>query len=343
MKYEFTTVLFLNLKFKALYSLAMPSIDLLDPVSELLVGSNIILPGNPADTAILTILATRGIPREGVAADGVAKLVIRFNAPSVGTVSFILVDQNGLPLSDHEGEGILSDLQKTSFDSFTVNTLSTSQGHKAFALYTAPSNFVRASRPDANVNKREVYIKTRFVSATGQVVERQPIPVKIIRPLVFLVHGIWSYSLAWTNFNPLISDSKFLVFLADYPNDQHFETAANAVYLELKASFSRYKKSNNVAAVQADVVAHSMGGPVVRTMALRSDYLDDRSFCTFGKGPIRRLITIDAVHLGTRIGNYLLSHQCVANFLTNDLGLPTGNGAVEDLADGSMAFKTINA
>jgi hypothetical protein len=168
------------------------------------------------------------------------------------------------------------------------------------------------------------------------------VPINIVRPLVFVVHGIWSNIAAWTTFLPIFQDAKFFVRGTSYPNDREFAVGADKVYNDLKVAFDIYKQNYKVAAIQADVVAHSMGGPVVRTMALQPNFLNDRDFPTFGKGPVRRLITIDGVHLGTKMANYLLSTECAANLFTNDFKMPTGNGAVSDLADKSDAIQRIN-
>jgi hypothetical protein len=58
----------------------------------------------------------------------------------------------------------------------------------------------------------------------------------------------------------------------------------------------------NVAAVQADIVTHSMGGNVARTMVTKTNYLDDENY---HQGIIHKLITIDAPHLGSQFANRL--------------------------------------
>src|SRR5205085_3658318 len=142
-------------------------VERLDPVSTLLSGSDIILPTSSIN---LTILATQGVKRGGVAADGTARLVIRFNAPNVGRVSFSLVDQNGSALLSHQEDGTLSTLQNSQSDSFTVNTNATTQGHKAFALYTAPRQFVRPNFPgDADAISRQVFIHMIYSGSGGDI------------------------------------------------------------------------------------------------------------------------------------------------------------------------------
>jgi len=69
-----------------------------------------------------------------------------------------------------------------------------------------------------------------------------------------------------------------------------------------------------VAAIQADIVAHSMGGLIARSVAADSDFLNDD---TFRQGAIHKLITLDTPHLGTPLAAELLqsSNDCVRNLL----------------------------
>ena len=87
-----------------------------------------------------------------------------------------------------------------------------------------------------------------------------------------------------------------------------------------------YRTSANVASVKADIVAHSMGGDVSRTMFLQSNFLTNSTFPTFGAGPINKLITIATPHLGTPVAADLLAsnNACVRNVLASDSGLRAG-------------------
>lgn len=189
-------------------------------------------------------------------------------------------------------------------------------------------------------------------SASGVSTDLPLVPIKVLRPLVFLVHGIWSCQNAWNNFTPLINDSRFFVQRADYRDlpvntedpctaSQDFTTNADRVYTQLKQRLSQYKTIKRIATTQADIIAHSMGAPVVRTMALKLDFLNDPKWFTFGGGPVHTLITIGGVHLGTPMANFVLANPCAANFF-NGHGMPTGNGAVRDLAENSLAIQAIN-
>lgn len=83
-----------------------------------------------------------------------------------------------------------------------------------------------------------------------------------------------------------------------------------------------------VASVQADIVAHSMGGDISRTLPLITNSSlgitvvggpDDFFTNTFGQGSIHKLITIDTPHLGSPLATQLLNGQngCVAKLLAS--------------------------
>jgi pimeloyl-ACP methyl ester carboxylesterase len=322
------------------------SIDLLDPISSLLSGDNVISdPLNPA------FISNTVIKRAGIAADGVAKLVVRFNAPSAGTARFTLVDAQGDPLVNDPENGSLNDLSGGSL--LDIPTSSTLGGEEAFAIYTAPTRFVRSAFPnDAGASQRQVFIHVTFAPWSGTSNSSLMQSVAILRPLVFLVHGIWSCQTSWINFEPLLSDTRFTIKLADYRDpppgnacvaSQGFAVDAATVFLQLVADVAQYRQANNVSALQADVVTHSMGAPVVRSMTLQPSFLHYGAFPTLGHGPIHKLITIAGLHTGTPLANYLLNSACLTTVFSFGLGKPTGNGAVSDLQVGSAAIKAIDA
>ena len=109
---------------------------------------------------------------------------------------------------------------------------------------------------------------------------------------------------------------------------------------QIRQGVADFRQINNAAAVTADVVAHSMGGDIVRTIALGSGFKNN---VTYGHGPINKLITIGTPHLGTPLATDLLqdTNTCVrerlakngnASFITVTMGAdPPVNGAVGDL------------
>lgn len=119
-----------------------------------------------------------------------------------------------------------------------------------------------------------------------------------------------------------------------------------------------FKGGNNpvgipVAAVQADIIAHSMGGDIARAFVLQPTFLAPQ---TFGSGTIHKLITIDTPHLGSELAADLGSpgeksgcaatllasrHKYVLNTAAIGTGIITFPGAIADLSPGSFALSQI--
>ena len=125
-------------------------------------------------------------------------------------------------------------------------------------------------------------------------------------------------------------------------NSLGFAYNAPSVLAQINNFIANYRTSANVAAVKADIVAHSMGGDVSRTMFLLPNFLSNPTFPTFGAGPINKLITIATPHLGTPVAADLLAsnNACVRNVLASDQDYAlasitfsgqTADGAVGDL------------
>lgn len=201
------------------------------------------------------------------------------------------------------------------------------------------------------------------------------VPVVILRPPVILVHGLWADSSTWDNFYPLANDLRFYVGRIDYSaklrlrtsdplfpsgvfwfapreNALGYEHNAPLMLRQIAGFLGDFKKGHNymhspVAAVQADIVAHSFGGVITRTLPLLSGFLANP---TFGVGPIHKLITVDTPHLGSPLAAKLLditNNTCTRNWLAR-LGLysfntvtyqdgGTDNGAVLELQGNGIA------
>jgi pimeloyl-ACP methyl ester carboxylesterase len=324
-----------------------PVITLVDPVPSLVNDGAVI-----ADIGLLT---TQGNMVRGVAADGVTQVVIRIaGAPANDSLTLTL---------DQDGE--LADVISPNFQP-SVSVHADSAGN-AFALYRAPVDFVRADYAnDLTATSRTVHLTVQ--SSTDPNVTSDT-PITIVRPPVILVHGIWSNTGAWNYFTPLINDSRFTVARVNYDFDASgtitsttppyksnilqqattssfgFAYTTPFVFDQIKLYIGLFKDGGNtlgvqVAAAQADVVAHSMGGALSRSLVLQSDFLSDLNF---RQGTIHKLITINTPHLGTPLATQLLglTNDCVRNLLASKGNIAfesvttssgTFNGAVFDLA-----------
>lgn len=235
-----------------------------------------------------------------------------------------------------------------------------------------------ASRTDDQLASRGVTIQVQDVT-NGHT---SSLPIEILRPPVVLIHGLWDNAQTWNSFNPLVNgptsvDPRFYIGRVDYSynvgaeivatdpaysswkdagaNSLGFAYNAPLVAGEMAGWVDSFKQANNplgipVAAVQADIIAHSMGGDIARMIAADPSY---PSNTTFGQGTIHKLITIDTPHLGSPLAARLVSSQesCIrgvlgyfGNFAFNSVSLSSLElvpGAVGDLSPGSSALSTI--
>jgi probable HAF family extracellular repeat protein len=177
-------------------------------------------------------------------------------------------------------------------------------------------------------------------------------------PGVFLASSVPDYS--------GLPGGRGLAVLANArPNSLGFQFNAVGVMSQIDQQIRSFKGGTNplstrVAAIQADIVAHSMGGDISRTLPLQNfnlfnfgpqdNFLSDRNF---RQGTVHKLITIDTPHLGSPLATQLLqtSNSCVANILAaagmptfQSVQIPVGGratgsvpGAVGDLADSPMS------
>ncbi len=329
-------------------------ISLVDPVPDLLNGSSVITPNTQSSAQLL---ATKGTVVQGVAADGVAEIVVRIMASNVGDqFTLTLVnDQNSQIIPDEDGA--LGNPGDTSFSQSQINVTAIATGNGAngpnppfaFAVYRAPLDFARpitsttyktgacggVSKSDDQLACRSVSIKVQDPSGNAITV-----PVIIVRPPVIMIHGLWDNWSTWNNFGPLVAgpgtaDPRFSVGRVSYDaaigstivasdplystkrldrvqaNSIGFQYNARSVLAQIEQwigleNFRGGKNPANipVAAVQADIVAHSMGGDITRTLALQPTFLN---IFTFGQGNIHKVITIDTPHLGSPVAIQLLS------------------------------------
>jgi len=214
----------------------LPAVTILDPVPQLLNGAQII------PTRI--ILAAAGRPVQGIAADGIAQVVLRVPVLASGDqVTATLLNDQCSDLS------ILSTCSpSTSSDNdggfFTIGTLVTSAAQlsntqvdtadantvDAFIAYRAPIDFARPSpATDTSLPTRSVYAQLTY-SSGGTTYASQIVPLTIVRPPVVLIHGFNTDSSAWDIFTPFVSHSSlFAIFKADYGKKLFASTIGNCV------------------------------------------------------------------------------------------------------------------
>lgn len=352
--------------------------SLVDPVPDLLEG--------PAVTTTPSSLATEGRAVQGAAADGVARVVVRIPASTAGQQFTVRLlndrEPRALSTSSQEDGALAVTGAQTSWVSRVTVAAEQDTGPTpmAFVLYKAPADFPRADGQDEAKASRRVYLE---ITPTGG----QPYlhVVEIVRPPVLVVHGLWSDRGAWNRFSPFISgpshsSSRFTIQRSDYsrlvsslvgpieatvpayPASDLHQIRANALGFDFNADLVEddvavllrsAKLDNNplglpVASVQVDVVAHSMGGAIVRTIQTRPTNF---GWQTFGAGPFHKLITIDTPHRGSPVATQLIrpANACMRrrialfapNFALQSAVIAgtagTTNGAVGDLVESPLS------
>lgn len=185
--------------------------------------------GNPE------LLATTGRIVEGVAADGVAQVVVRIPARAVGdvftvsiksgqcaTVGAACIDSYGrvFELSRQVANPSLGipDLYGSESDARTVQVTAraTSKGPMAFFGYRAPADFVRT---DSTLNKgADSLVGTRTVSVVVSGDAIQTLTINIVRPPVIVVHGMWADGTqdSLRDLYNLVSSTVYKAYIADY-------------------------------------------------------------------------------------------------------------------------------
>ena len=261
----------------------------------------------------------------------------------------------------------------------------------AFAVYHAPTDFVRTGNVgDPTVKLRAVTIGTSD-TRTGTAAPTQTIsivrpPVVLVHGLfgspndfngadggLFGLPESKLFTLEYARYDGSIgisaSDPTYInPGTLSHPvsakvNTLGFKLGATTILPQIQNVIKAYKvaalvlagqggDSGPIAAVQADVVGHSMGGNVTRTLPQLSEYAAQD---TYNLGYVHKLITLDTPHLGAPLAAALLSssNSCVRSTLAlvnlyafNSVTSNSGSfvsGAAGDLATGSQALKATHS
>lgn len=290
---------------------------------------------------ILKILGSGKVKTvEGAAADGVTRLLLVSSHRKSGRVTFSLDDEEDGSLR------ALGDNFQTGQKSVTINTIDVDGIHMAFAIYQAPAHFFpKDYEGDTKKSVRNVWLS----------IETESFPVleaiKLSRPALVLVHGLWSSPKMWTSFRQSLAQEipGLCVVLADYKNSYDSYLKDNdwvlPAYVE-KAK--RELRKRGIVSVQVDVLAHSMGGVLTR---LRAGELTYKWLDNFYQGEINKLITLDTPHWGSFVADGAIICYCRKHPLVFDIVMEimrtTMNrsilrGAVKDLMTTSIPLKHMN-
>lgn len=315
---------------------------LFDPVPTLLSAS-----GPPSITGLESDLSdsSKGRPVDGVAADGVAQILVRIPACQSGEQEKItILNDSGNPSGSSDEDGALGTPGPIFGGSVTLAVAATTDDKNpmSFVAYMAPPNFVRPAdsvnpnaRSDPDSLQRSITLQIHIPSLPGKPITKQII---IVRPRLVLIHGIWSSRNAWNNFLPGLA--KFRPYPLDYSQTSARGVHENAILLlpQLADSIQSFGTAFNVAAVQADLVAHSIGGLITREFTQLAGFAVAE---TYGRGYVHKLITIDTPYQGSPFANRLLASPLNCHALFFEFGNSADGGAIRDLAVGSSLMRSL--
>lgn len=348
-------------------------------------------------TMVPNTLATIGREVKGVAADGVAQIVLRIPAKSTSDIIKVTVKPDVTCVGgDSDSYGRVYDALSPpnnifqtapTSDNQALRIESTSQGPMAFAVYRAPADFVRSDCPsNREADTGEPQRSVTLVFGNGI----PDLKVAIVRPPVMVVHGLWATSGDLGDLTELRDSTQynqlFQATMSDYGDsdlykgvtpflihggDLGFEYGAERLLKQMIAIHPDFRKGTNpaslaVASSQYDVVAHSMGNLVTRTMI--AELSAPMPFTLLGRGFVHKLISIGGPHLGSPFALEMSSgnNSCVSNIVSRKAGgiygdcdtcvtarssflgsvVYSGSGAVGDLGgskDGTLLSRALNA
>ena len=311
-------------------------LEVIDPNPDLLSAGEIITDVNQ--------LATGGQEVDGLAADGVTQLLLRVGTPGPRTVTFRITDENSAT-QDIGTLRTLTGMEEVTtleVDSNEITTGEMAGSHMAFVVLTAPNEFIRDFQ-DEDDAYRLITINVEYMNSNS-LITPAPTEIELHRPPVMLLHGLWSNKCAWKW--SLRDDPRFTVYREDYR-----ETNADAFLVNVSrartgvAAAVQMLRDHYIAATQADVFGHSMGGLLTRLFIadVNGDYYRDDNF---NQGDVHRIVTVDTPHRGSPLANLLVD--------ANNDPTPLGDvfnwadkcvncGAVRDLRPDSNAITSLLA
>lgn len=284
-------------------------------------------------------LAKWDLKRKGAVADGVSLLLLRAESNKAGTVTFRLPNQQAGSLDHLDGLQLKQKFKKPSasldLQSLDAKTVEFEGKHYAFALYAPPRDFsgvssAKSTRRTLNIGEREVQVELRSIpvevalqtadSGSSTNPATKEFPIQLARPPVVLVHGTYDNpENCWqttTQRGPSLlrrlTNAGLAVYMVDFEKSNgrkgsgpsRFEDNKTVVWDKahngIEQALLDFRSSQlELAATQADVVGHSLGGVLPRVYASPQYNPDYKRPANFQQGDIHRLLTIASTHHGS--------------------------------------------
>ncbi len=243
-----------------------------------------------------------------------------------GITKILLVANTDIPLSfsiPNSKDGYITNLDGDVVTGSSITPIN----HRIVAVYNVPDGY----GTDSLIGKRTVDIIEADPTNPDK---NQLISLQLFPAPVVLVHGMWSGPLVWLNggFTDELSHAGYsldfgrynrgYVFLADYgqnnastfdPLSEASMYGRDAVMSAISTALQSYRNSQ-IAVTQADVVGHSLGGLMARSLSQQESSIQKSNY---NFGYIHRLITLGTPHKGSALGPALYNNKDILAQLSN--------------------------
>ncbi len=230
------------------------------------------------------------------ATDGVTKLLLTTNSSS--PITFTI---NG------NISGTLSSIDNQLLKATQIMVSPDASG-RVVCIYTVPDGYGIAS-PQGERNCT--------ITATGSNNYTSTVNIKLVTPPVVLVHGIWSNPVIWEKggFTSYLRSAGIeKLYLADYsysssltfdPNSIESYPSRVSLLVKIILALKDYR-DHKIAVTQVDVVGHSLGGLMTRSLSQQSSFLTQSNYY---EGYVHKLITLGTPHRGSPLGPELYKQK----------------------------------
>lgn len=250
---------------------------------------------NPGSTDLTQFIVSLRSDVAGVAADGAAHVLIILNTTGT-SVTFTAPPGQGCFFSVSDSHLPRNCNDSTSAASNPSTPVTPANGY-AIVGYIAPQDYATSGSALDTSTARTIQITT-----TGDPANTT-INMQIVRPPQFLIHGLWSGPDTWDKFAK--AEGGMCSFRADYKdiNGKGLSITVPRAGMELQYYLWTFRNSMKVAVSQMDIVAHSMGGLIARSIANSSTYKTKDNYM---QGPIHKLITVGTPFAGSPFADNLV-------------------------------------
>jgi pimeloyl-ACP methyl ester carboxylesterase len=277
--------------------------DVLDPVPNFLNPIASTSPPYFTITGSASALTSGGRSVTGVAADGVAQLLIRARGVDpTHTIAVVLLDENNNMAPPDGEDGTLFSLfgGAVPVGEAVIPTVQNVDGiNYVFVGYKSPIDYARSGGGDNATAFRKIGIVVFDTNTNVAIATTQ---LNLFRPPVFFIHGLWSGPGTWDDFSVQLWQSidGITSSTADYQAFNWDSVMNNTprVFTQMVYALNSFKTANSAAAAQLDLVVHSMGGLISNTMP---NLVAFQSPANYGSGYIHKLITIDTPYQGSQL------------------------------------------